>query len=89
MPSGHVPANAFCNPAELLGIHCKIPVPLEAVQEMRTMVIKETGPRDHWVNDDFTRIADDVYMQIGSPALTLENAWDVFTAMSDVIRILS
>lgn len=81
--------NAFRNPAEFLGIHCKIPVPLEAAQEMRAMVIEETGPREHWVSRDFAKIADDIYTQIGSPVLTFENAWDVFTSMSDVIYTLS
>jgi len=81
--------NAFCNPAEFLGVQCKIPVPAEAVQEMRALVFEETGPRECWMGDDFAKIADDVYIQIGSPGLTLENAWEVFTAMSDVIRTLS
>lgn len=81
--------NAFCNPAEFLGIPCKIPVPLDAVEEMRRMVIGETGPREDWVSNDFSKIANDAYMQIGSPALTLGNAWEVFTAMSNVIHTFS
>lgn len=88
MPSGHVPANAFCNPPEFLGVQCKISVPMEAVEEMRALVIEETGPRESWINSDFAKIADDTYAQIGSPVLTLENAWEAFTAMSDVIRRL-
>ena len=81
--------NAFHNPAEFLGIQCKISVPPEAVQEMRGLVIDEAGPRENWISGDFSTIADDVFMQIGSPTLTLENAWEVFTAMSDVIHTLN
>ena len=88
MPSGHIPMNALCNPAEFLGTQCKITVPLEAIQEMGAMVIEETGPRQCWIADNFKEIADDIYAQIGSPTSTLENAWEVFTAMSDVIRTL-
>jgi hypothetical protein len=88
MPSGHVPMNAFCNPAEFLGIQCKISVPLDVVQEMRALVIEDTGPREQWITDDFRNIADNAHAQIGSPALTLENSWEIFTAMSDVIHTL-
>ena len=89
MPSGHVPMNTFCNPAEFLGVQCKIPVPPDAVQEMRAFVIEETGQRENWISDDFAKIADDIYLQIGSPALTLDNAWEVFTAMSNAIHTLN
>jgi len=89
MPSGHVPMNAFSNPSEFLGVQCKIPVPSEAVQVMRALAIEETGPREDWVGDDFRKIVDDAYLRLGSPALTLENAWEVFTALSDVIHTLS
>jgi len=86
MPSGHVPMNAFHNPAEFFGVQCKIPVPLEAVQEMRMLVIEETGPREDWIGDDFRKIVDGAYSQLDSPVLTLENAWEVFTALSDIIH---
>lgn len=89
MPSGHVPMNAFCNPAEFLGVQCKIPVPPDAVQEMRAFIIEETGQRENWISDDFAKIADDIYLQISSPALTLDNAWEVFTAMSNAIHTLN
>lgn len=78
--------NAFHNPAEYLGAQCKIPVPLEAVQEMRALVIEETGPREDWISDDFRKIVDNAYLQLGSPDLSLENAWEVFTALSDIIH---
>ena len=81
--------NAFCNPAEFLGTQCKITIPLEAIEEMRTLVIEETGPRECWITDNFKNIADEAHAQIGSPALTLENSWEVFTTMSDVICTLT
>jgi hypothetical protein len=80
--------NAFCNPSELLGIQCKIPVPFEAVREMCTLVLDETGPRGSWITEDFRKVADEVYLSIGSPALTLDNAWEVFTAMSNTISTI-
>jgi len=81
--------NTFCNPAKFLGIQCKIPVPPEAAQEMCTLVVEETSPRECWIGDDFAKIMDNIYIQIGSPGLTLENAWEVFTTISDVIHTLS
>ena len=84
----NVPMNTVSNPAEFLGTQCKIPVPLEVVQEMRSLVTEETGPREHWISDNFRKIADDTHMEIGSPALTLENSWEVSTAMSDIIHTL-
>jgi len=86
MPSGHVPMNAFQNPAEFFGTQCKIPVPLEAVQEMRALVVEETGPREDWIGVDFRKSVDDAYSQLGSPVITLENAWEIFTALSNVIH---
>lgn len=88
MPSGHVPANVFDDPAQFVGVGCKVAVPPEAVQEMRAMVVEETGPRECWVTPEFKGIADDAYAQIGSPTLTFDNAWEVFAAMSAVIHAL-
>ena len=55
---------------------------------MYTLVVEEISPRECWI-DDFTKITDNIYIQIGSPGLTLNNAWEVFITMSDIIRTLS
>jgi len=53
---------------------------------MHALVIEETGPREDWIGDDFRKIIDEAYSQLGSPVLTFENAWDVFTALFNVIQ---
>ena len=52
-------------------------------------LVEEISPRECWIGDDFTKITDNIYIQIGSPGLTLNNAWEVFITMSDIICTLS
>ncbi|KAJ6529495.1 hypothetical protein DFH09DRAFT_1020030 [Mycena vulgaris] len=84
MPSGHVPYNALDHPQNYGGLDHRIPVPQEAVNDLRKMVTENIGPReDHlsWVSNDFNNLAHAIYKQIGKPELSLSTAWDGFQAM--------
>ncbi|KAJ7036966.1 hypothetical protein C8F04DRAFT_1209932 [Mycena alexandri] len=94
MPSGHVPADAFDHPQNFGGLDCLIEVPQTAVDDLRSMMTEEVGPRDahlSWFTADFDELAENIYEQIGKPPSTLETAWGVFEKMvrpmADVIEL--
>ncbi|KAI0317797.1 hypothetical protein OF83DRAFT_1083382 [Amylostereum chailletii] len=91
MPSGHVPAHVFENPTSTGDIDCSIEIPIEGVAKLREILTEEVGPRSahlDWVTPVFANLASDVYAQIGSPHITLDNAWEVFRSMSLVLDTL-
>ncbi|KAJ7021426.1 hypothetical protein C8F04DRAFT_1241391 [Mycena alexandri] len=80
MPSGHVPADAFDHPQNFGGLDCLIEVPQTAVDDLRSMMTEEVGPKDahlSWFTADFDELAENIYEQIGKPPSTLETAWGV------------
>ncbi|KAJ7599776.1 hypothetical protein C8J56DRAFT_999559 [Mycena floridula] len=84
MPSGHVPTHAFENPSLYGGLDCRVCVPQAAVDEMREYLTEEVGSRkEHlsWMSAEEQKMAEMLYARIGSPPITLENAWDVFSRM--------
>ncbi|KAK7006611.1 hypothetical protein R3P38DRAFT_3325952 [Favolaschia claudopus] len=94
MPSGHVPADAFAHPKNFGGIDCRISVPQAAVDDMRQMLTEEVGSREShlsWFSLEFAELAEQVYLHIGKPTLSLETAWGVFQQMArpiaDVIEL--
>ncbi|KAJ7711841.1 hypothetical protein B0H16DRAFT_1667713 [Mycena metata] len=91
MPSGHAPAHVLEHPSHVGGIDCRIQIPREAVDELREYLTEEVGSWDshlRWlgVTVEFERMAEEVWVRIGSPTLLLESAWDVFAEMSAVIE---
>ncbi|KAJ6507923.1 hypothetical protein C8R47DRAFT_62272 [Mycena vitilis] len=91
MPSGHVPADALEHPEFFGGINCLIKVPPETVQDLRSFLTEEVGPRDEhlaWVSTEFAAIADAVHESLGHPKITLENSWSIFGLMSSGIEEL-
>ncbi|KAJ7599662.1 hypothetical protein C8J56DRAFT_1037235 [Mycena floridula] len=84
MPSGHVPTHAFENPSLYGGLDCRVCVPQAAVDEMREYLTEEVGSRkEHlsWMSAEEQKMAEMLYARIGSPPITLKNAWDVFSRM--------
>jgi hypothetical protein len=70
-------------------VDCRIPVHLEVVAEMRAILDEEVGTRDEhlrWSTDEFSTVAEAVFEQLGSPALTFSIAWDVFGAMIPLVQ---
>jgi hypothetical protein len=91
MPSGHVPDDALEHPQMFGGLNCIIPIPKEAVNELRAYLTEEVGPREthlSWYTDEFAATAEAAYQSIGCPAYTLDTAWVVFGAMSDALEAL-
>lgn len=89
MPSGHVPSFALQYPSQLNGVDCRIEVPKEAVTQLREILEEDTGmSREEcfrWYSDEFAQTALTTWESIGKPAVSLDNAWDVFAQMSSLI----
>lgn len=88
MPSAHIPKLLMESPDQAGGIDCLVPVPSAAIQTLRDFVTENVGPRDdffQWVDNEFQALADEVYAELGSPKLTLENSWDIFRIMAPQI----
>ncbi|KAK7037152.1 hypothetical protein R3P38DRAFT_2516838, partial [Favolaschia claudopus] len=96
MPSSHVPADAFAHPKNFGGIDCRISVPQAAVDTKRyppqipptLMLTAEVGSREShlsWFTLEFAELAEQVYLHIGKPTLSLETAWGVFQQMAQPI----
>jgi hypothetical protein len=86
MLSGHVPGDAIAHPTLYGGLDCRIHIPMEVVDDLREYLNDEVGPREaylRWVTPEFSHMAEALYKLIGSPKITWDNAWDVFTQMSD------
>ncbi|KAJ7790053.1 hypothetical protein B0H14DRAFT_2396770, partial [Mycena olivaceomarginata] len=91
MPSGHVPADILEHPEIYGGISCFIAVPLDTVDDLRSILTEEVGPRDEhleWVSEKFQNVAEAVHESMGSPKIMLENSWKVFSQMSARIEEL-
>ncbi|KAJ6505427.1 hypothetical protein C8R45DRAFT_923707 [Mycena sanguinolenta] len=91
MLSGHVPAYVFEHPSHVGGIDCRIQIPKEAVKELRGYLTEDVGSRDshfQWsgLTVEFEALATHTWAQVGSPVISLDTAWDVFSQMSDVIE---
>ena len=77
MPSGHVPAHALRHPEQFAGLNCLIPVPIEAVQELRKILEEDIGSYEEnmsWFSEDFNQLAENVSAELSHPTVTLDNA---------------
>lgn len=84
MPSGHIPADALRHPSLFQGRNCRVRIPEEAQTEMRTILAEAVGLREEhmsWYSADFHFEASSAYNALGSPHLSLRNAWEVFTEL--------
>ncbi|KAF7361589.1 hypothetical protein MSAN_01193000 [Mycena sanguinolenta] len=92
MPSGHVPADLIEHPELYGGISCFIQVPQDTVDDLRSILTDKVGPRSEhlaWVSEKFASAAQTVFHEaMGSPKITLENSWKIFTQMSARIEEL-
>ena len=73
------------------GLRCHIPIPEEAINELRVHLTEVVGPREahlSWYTDAFAEMAQAAYQTIGEPAHTLDNAWSIFDALSNVLETL-
>ncbi|TFK19167.1 hypothetical protein FA15DRAFT_683052 [Coprinopsis marcescibilis] len=93
MPSGHVPADAINMPEKYdpNALNCLIKVPEHIQHRTRRLIEEEVGARDtffRWFSDDFKVIAETAFSSVGRPSTTLENAWEIFSIMSDAIKVI-
>lgn len=89
MPSGHVPDDAAAHPQFYGGIDCLIRLPKDVISDLRQYLADEAGPREEFRRfypEDFVPVAEEVYLSVGRPELSLLTAWRVFSKMSDVIE---
>ncbi|KAK6974263.1 hypothetical protein R3P38DRAFT_3239786 [Favolaschia claudopus] len=59
-----------------------------AVDDVRQMLTEEVGSRGShlsWFTLEFAGLAEQVYLHIGKPTLSLETAWGVFQQMAQPI----
>ncbi|KAK7029309.1 hypothetical protein R3P38DRAFT_3394433 [Favolaschia claudopus] len=76
MPSGHAPADALAHPGLFGGLHCGI---------------QEVGPRDShllWVTPEFDGVATEIFAGLTFNTITLENSWEVFAEMAQVLEAM-
>ena len=68
MPSGHVPSYALERPQEFDGIDCRIPVPKEAVDQLRGFLEEDSSKTRaecfQWFTTDFNDLATEVYQSL-------------------------
>ncbi|TFK61062.1 hypothetical protein BDN72DRAFT_778676 [Pluteus cervinus] len=91
LPSGHVPDDARENPSSFGGLNCLIPVDNKTTtgSEARQYLTEEVGGRDQhlsWYSNNSALDAEIAHRAIGSPEMTLSNAWDVFLGMSNFMQ---
>jgi hypothetical protein len=93
MPSGHVPDDALEHPQMFGGLNCLIPIPKEAIVELRAYLTEELEGAPHetrlsWYTNEFAAMVEAAYQSIGKPEYSLDTAWSTFSTMSDTLETL-
>ncbi|TFK29207.1 hypothetical protein FA15DRAFT_582881 [Coprinopsis marcescibilis] len=91
MPSKHVPANAMQLPKKYNpnATDSLISIPQEAQDTCREMIKAEIGPKEDyftWYSTNFDHATHAAYTNILSPPIELNNAWNVFSDMANVLK---
>jgi len=92
LPSNHVPQDAVEHPEMYGGIDCLVRVPKSVVDDLRQFLAEEVGSREHFqmfYAPSFHAYASKVHRDLGAPHISLGNAWDIFSRMSDVMELES
>ena len=80
------PNELYAHP-EYYGGRCfAIPVPKDAINELRKTIKIPREAALAWVPEEFDMIAGQVYEMLGSPSVSAETAWDLFSQMASVMR---
>ncbi|KAJ7826448.1 hypothetical protein B0H14DRAFT_2817192 [Mycena olivaceomarginata] len=83
LPSGGTP-NKFCsNPTAYGGKDCLILVDEDVIDQLLEEACAEAHEHMRYVDDEFDVLAQEAYMALEEPEITLQNAWTVFRAMVD------
>ena len=86
MPSGATPQHIFTCPEAYGGERYSQPVPSEATTILRNNLEISREAALRWVSDEFAAAANEVYVEIGSPSLSLDSRWDVFAMMAPLLE---
>lgn len=89
LPSGRSPRHVLISPETVRteARDCSIKVNPEMVHRIREEYGGEKG-RDYafrFITREFEAEADDAYVDLGKPAISLSSAWDVFTAVVNLM----
>lgn len=88
MPSGATPRHVFTCPEAYGGKRYSQAVPRATLQVLRDNLIETREESLRWVSDEFSSHATNIYVELGSPRLTLESGWDVFSSMAPLLEDL-
>ena len=65
-------------------MNCLIPVPPNAIAELREELTDRVGPREShlsWVSPEFDAAAKDAYVRLELPPITLETCWFTYVEL--------
>ena len=67
---------------------CRVNVRRELISELRDQISGEEGRQQayEFVTPEFHAEADEAYIDLGSPPITLVRAWKIFFAIVEVLR---
>ncbi|KAJ7246194.1 hypothetical protein C8J57DRAFT_1678352 [Mycena rebaudengoi] len=86
LPSGVAPNVVFDMPSDYGLENLAIPVPQEAIDELRALILTSRKEAYRWVSDEFDALASEVYIQLGCPKLEALSGWAIFNAMAPLVR---
>ncbi|TBU64693.1 hypothetical protein BD310DRAFT_943708 [Dichomitus squalens] len=89
MPSGSTPNDFFATPEQWGGRrdkNCGIPIDADVAEALRAQINMRHEDAYKFVDDSFRQAAENAYETIGSPALTVQNGWEVFAQMKLVLH---
>ena len=86
MPSGGTPNDFFATPEDFGGSDKGIRVEAEIVEGLRERLSISRDEAYKFVEDEFRVVVEQAYMEIGSPMLTVQNGWNVFSELKQKLR---
>jgi hypothetical protein len=86
MPSGCTPFELWHHPELYDGKALGIRVRQEHIDSLRADLQVSRKEAFRWVSDEFEAVADNVYAELGSPLLTIQTAWEIFSSMLNLIE---
>ena len=88
LPSGSTPTQFFSAPNVYGGEYAFVPIPQEAIDELRQLILVTCDEAFEWVDDDFAAMAESLWDKLGRPERSLISCWDVFTQRIGPLGVL-
>ncbi|KAG6836326.1 hypothetical protein H0H93_009076 [Arthromyces matolae] len=83
--SGVSPRQAFTCPNAYNGEDCKIEVDQQVIDALRREIPVPRKEAMRWVSDEFAEVAQAAYEHLGSPEMSPQAGWAIFSAMAIAI----